>query len=304
MTDRLTYAAVTPVRNEAENLPRLAASLVAQSVTPAAWVIVENGSTDDTRAIAERLASEHSWISVVESTPSTRPDRSSAYMRAVDRGLAALGQTGDLVVKLDADVSLEPDYFERLIGAFEDDPQLGIASGTLFELHHGVWREQILLGDHVWGPTRTYRRACLEAVRPLDHTIAQAVIDETKAHLAGWRTATLHHLPFRHHRPEGSTERSPWHAWMRDGAAAHYAGYRVSYLVARALYRMRRNPAALALLAGYMQAAVRRKPRYEDVAVREAVRRSQRARNFLRAVRSRLARRHGHDPSASAAHGV
>jgi poly-beta-1,6-N-acetyl-D-glucosamine synthase len=289
----LTYAAVTPARDEETNLPRLLDSLVAQTIRPVAWVIVENGSSDATLSIARRAAAEHPWIRVLQAPPGDRYDRSSPLKRAFHAGVQALDGKGDIVVKLDADVSLDPDFFEGVMEAFEADPTLGMASGTCFEQRDGGWRELILLGGHCWGPTRSYRRTCLDAVLPLDDGGGFASIDETKAHLAGFRTQTLRHLPFRHHRMEGTGEGSRWQSWAAQGTAAHYTGYRLSYLLARCAYRMRTDPVALALIVGYLDAAVRRCPRYRDRQVRAALRERQRVRHFPAVIRTRL-RRHVH----------
>jgi poly-beta-1,6-N-acetyl-D-glucosamine synthase len=286
----LTTAAVTPVRDEEANLPRLGASLIAQTAKPVAWVIVDNGSSDATPAIARRLAAEHAWIFLRQTPPGDRYDRSSPLKRAFHAGIAALEGRGDVVVKLDADVSLEPGYLEGVVEAFAADPRLGIASGTLLEERGGRWREAILLGDHCWGPTRAYRRECLDAVLPLDDGGGFASIDETKARLAGFRTRTLRHLPFRHHRPEGSGEGTTWQSWVGQGAAAHYTGYRFSYLLARCAYRLRREPQALGLIAGYCGAVLHRRPRYHDAGVRAALRERQRIRHFPAVVRARLRR--------------
>jgi poly-beta-1,6-N-acetyl-D-glucosamine synthase len=282
---KLTYAAVTPARDEAANLPRLAKSMAEQTTAPAAWVIVENGSVDETLSIARALAEEHPHVSVLQ-TSGGEYDRASLYMEAFHAGVASLEGRGDVVVKLDADVSFGPDYFETLLGAFEADHRLGIASGTLFEQKNGRWREQVLLGDHVWGPARAYRRACLEAVLPLDDGLAYSIVDETKASLAGFRTATLRELPFYHHRPEGSRQGSRWNAWRADGLAAHYVGYRFSYLVARTIYRMLTDRAAAGLISGYVAALRQRTPRHPDQVLREAIREQQRIRHLRRRLQA------------------
>lgn len=288
MTPSLTLAAVTPARDEERNLPRLAASLIAQTVKPVTWVIVENGSSDSTLSIARRLEAEHGWIHVVQAPPGDTYSRSSPLKRAFHTGVSALEGKGDVVAKLDADVSMDSGFVEGILKAFEADPQLGMASGTLLEERDGRWRELTLLGDHCWGPTRCYRRECLAAVLPLDDGGGFALIDETKAHLAGFRTATLRQLPFHHHRLEGTGEGSHWRSWARDGEAAHYTGYRVSYLLARCIYRIRTEPAALALIFGYVGAAARRRPRYHDARIRAAVRERQRIRNFPAVLRRRI----------------
>jgi glycosyltransferase involved in cell wall biosynthesis len=283
-----TYAAVTPARDEEENLRRLGASLTAQTVLPEAWVIVENGSADGTLDVARDLAARHSWISVIQTAASEGYDRTSPYMRAFHAGVAALAGAGEIVVKLDADVSVDPGFFEGVLEAFRADPTLGIASGTCLEERDGEWREWILLGDHCWGPTRSYRRACLDVVLPLDDGIGYASIDEMKAHLAGFRSRTLRHLPFRHHRRVGAGEGGRWKSWEGQGAAAHYTRYRFSYLLARCVYRMRSDPYAAALVTGYLKCAVRRRPQYQDASVLDALREQQRARHFAAAIRGRM----------------
>jgi biofilm PGA synthesis N-glycosyltransferase PgaC len=283
-----TYAAVTPARDEAENLPRLAESLLAQTVLPLRWVVVENGSSDDTAEIVRRLAAEHAWIRLLQTAPGAGYDRTSPYMRAWHAGVEALDGVGDVVVKLDADVSFGPDYFKRLLGAFVADDRLGIASGSLHELRDGAWTPWVLPGDHVWGPTRSYRRACLDAVLPLDDGVGYAAIDVTKARLAGFTVRCLGDLPFCHHRPEGAGEGSRWRAWRSEGEAARYVGYRVSWVLGRCAYRLRCDRAALALPYGYLRAAVRRAPRLDDPAVRRALRERQRARRGVALLARRL----------------
>jgi poly-beta-1,6-N-acetyl-D-glucosamine synthase len=282
-----TYAAVTPARDEEENLSRLAEAMLAQTIKPERWVIVENGSGDGTAALAAKLAETHSWITLLQTRGSRAYDRTSPYMRAFHAGVESLHGGGDVVVKLDADVSMEPDFFERILTAFATDPRLGITSGILFERDGGgVWREREIFGHHCWGPTRAYRRACLDVVLPLDDGISYAVVDLAKAELAGFRTGAIQDLPFLHHRPEGGRQ-SAWTSWHEQGEAAHYVGYRLSYLLARSAYRsLREDPAAVALIAGYMRAALERRSRYGNAGVVAALRESQRPRRVLQSLRA------------------
>jgi biofilm PGA synthesis N-glycosyltransferase PgaC len=284
----MTYAAVTPARDEAENLPRLAASLFAQTVLPVRWIVVENGSTDGTGELVRELAAEHPWIRQLQTEGTETYDRTSPYMRAWHAGVDALDGVGDVVVKLDADVSFEPDYFESILAAFAEDESLGLASGSCHEWRDGAWREWVLVGDHVWGPTRCYRRACLDVVLPLDDSTGYAAIDVTKAELAGFRVSCLRDLPFRHHRPEGAGEGSRRQAWLCEGESARYVGYRFTWVLGRCLYRLRHDAAALALPIGFLRAALRRAPVYRDADVRAALRDKQRLRNGVRLALRRL----------------
>lgn len=275
----LTYAIITPARNEASNLMRLASALAAQSVLPKRWLIVDNGSTDETPRLATDLATEHAWVDVLHIPGEDRPRRGAPVVRAFHEGLETLPATSDVVVKLDADVSMKSDYFERLLGEFERDPRLGMASGREHQLVGDTWRPNSVTADHVWGPARAYRRACLDEVLPLEEALGWDAIDEIKARLSGWSARHIPDLPFRHHRPVGSRDGGP-KGWIAHGTAAHYLCYRPSYVVLRSLFRMRRQRWAPAMIWGYAAASVTRKPRCGDPRVRAYIREQQRMRRL------------------------
>lgn len=275
MNPVLGYSVVTPARNEAENLPRLADSLAGQTVRPACWLIVDTGSTDGTEQVARDLAAEHSWIRVSVATEGAALERGGPIARAFEAGYASLETKPDIAVKVDADVSFDPDYFERLLEKFAADPSLGMASGSCFEREYGVWRQRFVTGSTVWGAARAYRRDCLDQVLPLEHRMGWDGVDEFRANVRGWRTRAFTDLPFRHHRREGERDGSVRKARFAQGRAAHYLGYRFWYLALRALWHARKEPAALAMVAGFLQAALRRQPPCSDAAARRYVRRQQ-----------------------------
>jgi len=285
----MRYALVTPTRDEESDLPRLAESLAAQTIRPDVWIIVDNGSTDRTVGLARALESSEGWVRVLEVAGEVTPQRGAPVVRAFMVGLQVIDRRPDVVVKLDADVSMEPDHFERLLWAFETDPTLGIASGTCWELEDGTWRPQRVTRDHARGAVRAYRRECLADVLPLVERVGWDGIDELKARTRGWRVRHLDDLPFRHYRPAGGRER-PVPMWISQGEMAHYMGYRPSYLVVRSAYRALRDPAALAMTAGYARAMLRRSPRYDDAEVRKLLRDEQSVRQLPRRIREALGR--------------
>jgi poly-beta-1,6-N-acetyl-D-glucosamine synthase len=289
----LTYAIITPARSEADALPRLARALRRQTRLPARWVIVDNGSTDRTQAVAEAVAAQCDWARVLVLTGAGSRERGAPIVRALHAGLDSLDVQPDVAVNVDADVTMDADYFERLLDAFEADPSLGIASGSAWELTDGVWRQRFVTGGTVWGATRAYRWACLQDVLPLEERHGWDGIDQLKARARGWRTRTFTDVPFRHHRKEGSHDGSAWAHWVANGDTAHFMGYRPWYLVARTLHHMRRDAAAVALVYGYLSAAARRSPRLSDQAAREVLRRDQSLRNILLRRREALGKSAG-----------
>jgi poly-beta-1,6-N-acetyl-D-glucosamine synthase len=276
----LDYAVVTPARDEAANLPRLAASLAAQTVRPRSWVVVDTGSEDGTADVVRALAAEHPWVQLVLAPDTGALERGAPIVLGFEAGVEALAERPDVVVKVDADISFERDHFERLLAAFAADATLGIASGGAEELEDGVWRPRFNTGDSVWGAARAYRARCLDDVLPLERSMGWDGIDELKAHLRGWTTRTLPDLAFRHHRLEGARDGRPWKAWLARGRTSHYMGYRAWYLLLRTLHHTRREPAALAMLWGYGTASVGGREVCPDPAVRAELRRSQTVRNL------------------------
>lgn len=288
----LSYAIVTPARDEVDNLPRLASCLLEQTVTPSAWHIVDNGSTDGTHELAQGLAAEHGWIRALAIPGASSADRGAPVVRALLAGIAALEERPDVLINVDADISVAPDYFERLVAQFETDPSLGIASGSIFELERGGWRQRHLTGSTVVGASRAYRWACLQDIMPLEERVAWDGLDEFKANAREWRTRTFEDLKIRHHRREGERDGTNWRARRNQGHAAYYLGYRPWYLVLRALWQARREPAALGMVSGYAAAALKRDPRSSDENARAYLRRQQSLRNLrLRALEA-AGRRH------------
>jgi biofilm PGA synthesis N-glycosyltransferase PgaC len=287
MSQPLRYAAITPARNELENLPRLATALAAQTQPPAAWVVVDDASTDGTDRLLEQLAAEHAWVlprsgdggGGLALANGRREGRALENFRT---GVPALPAGVDVVIKLDADVDFDPDYCERLVARFAEDPSLGIASGTCQELEGGRWVRRTKADTTVWGASRAYRSDCLPDVLALEPRMGWDGLDELSVQLKGWTTRSFVDLPFRHHRPEGGREHSSLHHGEALGRASWYMGYRPSYLTLRALYRARRQPSALAMVWGYARAAARREPRCPDERLVDALRQRQRLRATLR----------------------
>jgi len=286
----LAYAAVTPLRNECENLARVAESLEWQTVPPSAWIVVDNGSTDGGLNVAYELAARLPWATVLEIPGEGAPRPGAPIVRAFHAGLRELSRLPEVVVKLDADVSLDPDYFERQLAAFEADERLGIASGACLELQGEEWKPVDVTEGHVRGAVRAYRRECLEEVLPLEEGVGWDVIDGVKASMRGWRTRTVPGLAFYHHRPLGHRDGSRTARWKAQGRACWFMGYRPGYLFLRTLHRARQNPSALAMIPSYLGAALRREPRYSDAEVRRYLRERQGIRAALRRARSTEAR--------------
>jgi biofilm PGA synthesis N-glycosyltransferase PgaC len=281
----LSYSVITPAYNEAGNLRRLAGSMEAQTLPPLEWVIVDNGSIDETAAVAAEIEGRLPWARALSIPSARQAARGGPVVIAFHAGYHSLRTRADIVTKLDADTSFAPDFFERLVAEFGLDDRLGMSGGVCLELDaKGHWRPDHVTRGHVRGATRAYRAACLGDVLPLEERMGWDGIDELKARVKGWRTMSIPDVYFHHHRPLGARERH-WHKWVGQGDMSHYMGYRFSYLALRTFYRTLQEPAAAGMLWGYLRAVARRSPRYWDPDVRAYLRGQQTLRTLPDRIR-------------------
>jgi glycosyltransferase involved in cell wall biosynthesis len=292
----MSHVLITPARDEADNLRRLERSLLEQTLPASLWIIVDDGSTDGTWELSRELAQRHVWVRALKSPGHVLREgalkdgrRTGRDVIAFHAGIRALDREYDYVFKLDADVSFEADYFARQFAKFDEDASLGIASGTCYEQADGEWRPYHVARGHVRGATRCYRWACLQDVLPLEERIGWDAVDEIKAQLRGWRTQSFRDLCFYHHRVLGARDGARL-AWTLQGELAHYLGYRFLYLLCRALFRARREPEALAMIAAYKAAAARGDPRCADADVVQHLREQQSLRRLPLRLRQVLGR--------------
>jgi poly-beta-1,6-N-acetyl-D-glucosamine synthase len=276
-----SYAIVTPVKDEAPRLRLTAESVLAQTHRPTRWVIVDDGSGDGTRELVQELVRGCHWIAAVDSGDDGERARGGRIVRAFERGRTELREHHDFVVKLDGDITLPADYFERVAATFELDARAGIVGGRLL-VHDGRGWVHDRLGRHtVNGATKAYRVTCLEDIGGLRPSMGWDGIDEYAAKARGWKVIPLDDLQVLHHAARGSKQRW-WRARVEEGRGARYMGYRGDFLLARAGYRMlvERPPfvGGLGLLTGWLAATVARAPVVDDAAAVAALRAEQRDR--------------------------
>jgi biofilm PGA synthesis N-glycosyltransferase PgaC len=277
---------VSPVRNEAAHLGRVAAAMAAQTRAPDEWVIVDDGSDDGTEELLAELATEIPFLRVVSPEDDLDPaevDRLAlaAAPRAFNVGLDHGRDDFTHVAKLDGDVELPPDYYEVLLSRFAADEHLGIACGDLIEPVGPEWVRLTIPPHHVHGALKLYSRECLEAIGGVQERLGWDTIDETYARMRAFRTRSYRDLVARHHRPV-ATASGALRGRARHGRCAWIAHFGFAWIVLRGFkvgLRMRpRGISGLAFVFGYLQAGAQRVPRVEDPEFRRFVRHELRGR--------------------------
>jgi glycosyltransferase involved in cell wall biosynthesis len=277
------YALVSPCRNEAQYMRRTLDSVLAQTVPPALWVVVDDGSTDDTPKILAEYAAKNPCLKVV-----TRADRGK---RAVGPGVIEAFYTGldsirmddfDFVVKLDLDLDIPKTYFETMIRRMADNPRLGTCSGKPY-FPHPATGELVseACGDEMSvGMIKFYRVPCFQQIGGFVREVMWDGIDCHRCRMLGWIAASWDEpdIRFIHLRPMGSSQQSMWTGRKRHGFGQWFMGTSLPYMTASALFRMTRHPllvGGLGMLVGYLEAMLKGAPRYNDLPFRAFLRRYQ-----------------------------
>ncbi len=271
------YVVVTPVRNEEMYLPRIAESMVAQTVRPAEWIIVNDGSSDNTGNIASDYASEHPWIRRVDRKDRGYRKPGGGIIEAFYAGYEALAcRDWEFMAKLDGDLSFEPAYFERLFEQFTSNPRLGIAGGMLYHMTDGKRELERAPLFHVRGGAKVFRCECWDAIGGLWVGYGSDTIDEVRANMLGWETQSFPDLLLQHHRFTGATY-GRWGNMVKNGKADYASGYHPLFLLAKCISRLRKRPyfiGSAGLMYGFLTSYVQRLPRV-DTEQRRYIRRQQ-----------------------------
>jgi poly-beta-1,6-N-acetyl-D-glucosamine synthase len=265
------YVIISPCRNEADYIRRTLDSVVSQSIAPALWIIVDDGSTDETPSILSEYASRFSWIKIVRRIDRGRRRVGPGVIDAFYDGFEQIDIPYSYLCKLDVDLDLPLRYFERLIELMESEPRLGTVSGKAYyrEKKTGkVVLEQIR--DHVsLGMTKFYRRECFEQIGGFVREVMWDGIDCHRARLFGWIAGSVDEpeLRFEHLRPMGSSEQNIYKGRRRHGYGQYFMGTSLIFMTAAALSRITSQPRIIGSVMmwwGYVEAMLRRKPRYND----------------------------------------
>ena len=281
MTFNQRYLLISPCRNEADFMRQTLDTVVAQSVQPAKWVIVDDGSSDDTPAILAEYAAKHDWIQIV-----TRADRGH---RAVGPGVIDAFYSGHAAInpddyhylcKLDLDLRLPPRYFETLMDLMHHDPRIGTCSGKAYLEQDGVLVNERHGDENSLGMTKFYRVACFKDIGGFVREVGWDGIDGHQCRMKGWVACSWDKpaLSFVHLRTMGASHRGILTGRYRQGYGQYYMGTSLLYLMASAVGKMNQKPyvlGQLAVLWGWIASALRGKPRYDNPEFREFLRRYQ-----------------------------
>jgi len=250
------YIILSPVRNEEQYVEKTILSVLAQTIIPAEWIIIDDGSTDSTSRILEKY-NRKLFIKVIKRSDRGYTNIGKGVMEAFNDGIKNI-QTSDwdYIVKLDCDLELEREYFEKLLLRFETESLAGILGGTTYIKDKSGMKEEKVPESHPMAAARMYRRKCFEDIGGLQITLGWDMLDLLQAQIAGWKTIRLPELKIKHFRQMSSRD-GLWAGKVRTGKIFYKVGYHPIFLIARSFYRMTQSPYLIetfGVIYGYFKA--------------------------------------------------
>jgi poly-beta-1,6-N-acetyl-D-glucosamine synthase len=279
------YLLISPCRDEAKYLRRTLDSVAAQSVPPALWVVVDDGSTDETPSILEEYVRRLPYLRIVRRTNRGCRRVGPGVIEAFYSGLETVCLDDfDYLCKLDMDLDLPAQYFELLMQRMESNPRVGTTSGKPWFVHprSGALVPEVCGDEMSVGMTKFYRVSCFKEIGGFVRQVMWDGIDCHRARMLGWiaESVDLEAIRFLHLRAQGASQNGIWTGRLRAGFGQYFMGTSPLYYLAVCIYRLPAHPVligSVGMMWGYLRSWLKGLPRYGDIEFRRFLRSYQHA---------------------------
>ena len=282
MVQKPNYILITAARNEGAYIEEPIESVVAQTVLPKRWVIVSDGSTDRTDEIIKRYEAKYDFLKYMRiDSQESRNFGSKIY--AFYEGYKQMSHVEyDFIGNLDADVSFGSNYYEQILTRFQENPKLGIAGGTIFDIdkYGRGFHKQFSNLNTVAGAIQMFRNECYKNIGgyiPLSKGGVDAIAG-VMARMHGWEVKSFTDLSVFHHRTMGTEKGCIFSARFRQGIMEYSHGNHPLFELAKCLLRIQEKPYLIGScfrISGYIWAYFRKVQRAVPNDVVSFIRREQ-----------------------------
>lgn len=249
-----SYVLMTAAYNEQAYIEKTIQSVVRQVLLPLRWVIVSDNSTDDTDQIVQGYADKYEFIKPLR-VSKKEGYNFGAKVIALRKGAELLRDIKyEFIGNLDADITLEPSYFEGLIQYFKENPELGLAGGFVHEDDGAGFRSRWFNSTrNVPHAAQLVRRDCYEEIG------GYAVLKyggedwyaQTCARMKSWQVESIPALKVFHHRKTGAGARPLTNAF-RLGRLDYSFGSDPFFEIVKCVRKFRDKPRLLAAVTRFL----------------------------------------------------
>ena len=269
---------ITPFLNEETVIGDLIKSVIAQELQPAKWVLVDDGSTDNSVKIIQKITKDEDWISLVQlDHKSQKRSIGAKIINAFNSGLVTISiDDYDIIMKLDADLILPENYIKEIAQQFTNNPSIGLCGGVCGLVEHGeIKLERKTNLDHVRGALKAYRKECFKQIGGLVNRMGWDSVDEYKARYHNWEVKVLPDLMVAHLK-ETNIKTGHTRASFKNGIMLYTIRFDIPLLMTNVLKRLLWKPyiiQGLAILCGYCYAFLSREEKIIDKKLGKFIRR-------------------------------
>ncbi len=235
---------ITPARNEGKYIEKTIKSVISQSLKPIKWIIVDDGSTDNTYDIVNSYSQKYDWIDVIK-LPTRDMRHFAGKVYVFNEGYEKIKHLPyDVIGNLDADISFDENYFKFLIDKFSEIPKLGVAGTPFKEENYSSLKDGFEGEKHVAGGCQLFRRECFEEIGGYIPNEGGGIdwIAVTTARMKGWITRSFQEKSFFHYRSLGTGESNTWTSFFKYGKKDYLLGNHPIWELLRIAYRMTKKP--------------------------------------------------------------
>ncbi len=262
---------VTPAKNEGDNLSEVASAVIKQTMKPTLWIIVDDGSTDETPDIIKSFETKHNWIKSIKLNPTDR-DITFHYSHVCKMGFDYATKYCDLnaidyryILLLDADTILERQYVEKLTNEFKKNTKLGIASGGIYYNINGKLKWLKSSETLPAGTGRMWLKECFMETGGYIVEPSPDSISNVKAVLRGWEIKKFKHIVAVQKRVTSSAE-GFWNGYKANGFMYYYLNSHPLLVLLNTIYYTTKKPyyIGIAFFYGYLSSILKRKTKIDD----------------------------------------
>lgn len=256
----LKYCIIISARNEEKFIGQTLQSIVDQTFLPSEVIVVDDNSTDNTTEIVNEFSLKFPYIQLICSgNQENKHEPGSKIIEAFYKGFDKLKSDWDVVTKLDADVILPINYFEKIISAFQINPKIGIAGGLVYIQKNGEWiYEKISNKKHIRGAIKSYSRECFYKMNGIKKSIGWDTVDELLAQFYGFEIEIISDLHVKLLKPTGNDYKSIHGEKTGEGFYKMDYGWAISFIAALKAAWKAGNPFLFVSVSkGYWKAALR-----------------------------------------------
>jgi len=232
---------ITPVRNEASYIPVTMKCMIQQTLLPAEWIIVNDGSTDNTESVIRELMKGHTFIKYICLNNRGFRKPGQGVIETFYEGFKRIERNNyNIIAKFDGDLEFQPDMLEKISNVFKNDPELGITGGTRYERKSidDKFRKVLVPKGFVGGPFKFYQKKCFKDIGGLIKRAGWDGVDTIKANMKGWKTGEIDSLKIIHLKPTGMAKGEGLaKACMKYGDVSYYMGGYLWYFLLRVIGR-------------------------------------------------------------------